>query len=936
VNKIQFTIYLTKGIIFLFLFFFLTNHKVNATWVKSPTSIFPILQTTWDRAGMTDPIVIKDINKYKMWYIGSNGSAWSGGYAESTDGVTNWTRIPTPPNPVVNTIGSWEKNITYTLVNKESENNYKMWLIVASSGWASGLNRLKMTYSWSTNETTWDRNENYFTGTLNKWDEGGIERGISIVKINNTYHLWYAGTDRRDLTQSQYWRIGYATSPDGINWTKQNNGNPVIEPTKSWELNNVSYPHVLYENGVFRMWYAASTGDLPTQFCYATSTDGINWNKEYENPVMTIGSTGSFDEFYINTPRVSHEPDGTYKMWYSGYGKYGNNDKRWSIGYATNTEDPKPLTKDPVIIVPGMFASWSKEALLEGKTDIVQWKPLSFIKEYDGMEKTLHNLGYANGKDMFIWSYDWRKPINTLVDAFDAYITDTVKPLNSNKKMYIIGHSLGGLVARAWGQKDNHKDDIKALVTVGTPNQGLIQPYELWEGGKIPTEDIALSVAGKLLIELNRRSLVTTREIIQRTFPVLKDLLPTSPYLKKENNEFIQKTNMSVWNDWLTTLNTNASSISSLFTILYGTGIQTPETYTVTPPSWLDKGLGNWIDGKPTTTNKNDGDNTVVTSRSILNSIPSSSLSKNHNELIASKEGIARILEKLGISATSSQIVEGQTTTFRPSLLFLMRSPATFTVNCNNQTPVPDIDGIVFIPNAQNGTCIVTLTGTGTGTYHLSVGQFSQNNEMWNEYTDTITPNSTKTYTIEFTKDNPKQNPLQNQTTEELLTMIDRMLNDMQSEANKTLLVKTHFDVTLALKAAKKNQLAQLKLHIDHLFTDCSMLRKINSNSMQVRDVTLSINDLFINAYQSMFENLKPPFTNNVINVLTKNNTALDILVVKQLNQIIKKGKTITKEAYLYSKIEEYRSLFSQTTDAQKARKYILLTQIDLLLREIK
>lgn len=38
-------------------------------------------------------------------------------------------------------------------------------------------------------------------------------------------------------------------SADGINWTKQNDGNPVIIPTKSWELSNVSYPSVIYDEG---------------------------------------------------------------------------------------------------------------------------------------------------------------------------------------------------------------------------------------------------------------------------------------------------------------------------------------------------------------------------------------------------------------------------------------------------------------------------------------------------------------------------------------------------------------------------------------------------------------------------------------------------------------------------------------------------------------
>ncbi len=66
-----------------------------------------------------------------------------------------------------------------------------------------------------------------FAGTGDStWDDQIRERGY-ILREGNTWYLWYTGyIDKNDTKH-----LGYATSPDGITWTRYK-GNPIY--TQGW------------------------------------------------------------------------------------------------------------------------------------------------------------------------------------------------------------------------------------------------------------------------------------------------------------------------------------------------------------------------------------------------------------------------------------------------------------------------------------------------------------------------------------------------------------------------------------------------------------------------------------------------------------------------------------------------------------------------------
>ena len=94
-------------------------------------------------------------------------------------------------------------------------------------------------------------------------------------------------------------------------------GNPVLLPDKPWEEKSVAlYGTVLYdaEEGLFKMWYRAIEDTCYA--CYATSKDGIHWEKPVLNVKPYKGSTennivlGSVDpKFYLDGFAVIKEPE---------------------------------------------------------------------------------------------------------------------------------------------------------------------------------------------------------------------------------------------------------------------------------------------------------------------------------------------------------------------------------------------------------------------------------------------------------------------------------------------------------------------------------------------------------------------------------------------------------------------------------------------------
>jgi predicted GH43/DUF377 family glycosyl hydrolase len=147
-------------------------------------------------------------------------------------------------------------------------------------------------------------------GKPGEYDSQGIESPLVIKLNDDTYMMWYRGQSYKD----KIGRIMRATSTDGINWIKTG---VVMEPAYYYEGDKLDPMAVIYDDGFYKMWYGST--EYGGCACYATSQDGINWTRHPYNPVLRKTS-GNWDNEGAGGQHTVIKIGNEYKMYYKGYG----------------------------------------------------------------------------------------------------------------------------------------------------------------------------------------------------------------------------------------------------------------------------------------------------------------------------------------------------------------------------------------------------------------------------------------------------------------------------------------------------------------------------------------------------------------------------------------------------------------------------------------
>ncbi len=121
------------------------------------------------------------------------------------------------------------------------------------------------------------------------WDVKIRERGW-ILREEKTYHLWYTGYDG---TREGIRQLGYATSPDGLHWTRHAD-NPLV--AGHW----VEDMMVVHQGDTYYMFAEG----LHDQAQLLTSKDRVHWNRE-----------GTLDIRTTNHQPLTPGPFGTPTAW---------------------------------------------------------------------------------------------------------------------------------------------------------------------------------------------------------------------------------------------------------------------------------------------------------------------------------------------------------------------------------------------------------------------------------------------------------------------------------------------------------------------------------------------------------------------------------------------------------------------------------------------
>lgn len=135
----------------------------------------------------------------------------------------------------------------------------------------------------------------------------------SVVKQGDVYHLWYTGQ-----AAGKSW-IGHALSTDGKSFTRTD-AHPILSAELAWEGVAVMCPQVLWDEELqqYRMWYSGGEQYEPDAIGYATSADGLTWSKHPGNPVFAANAEQKWEAHKVTAGQVLRH-GGWHLMFYIGF-----------------------------------------------------------------------------------------------------------------------------------------------------------------------------------------------------------------------------------------------------------------------------------------------------------------------------------------------------------------------------------------------------------------------------------------------------------------------------------------------------------------------------------------------------------------------------------------------------------------------------------------
>ena len=136
-----------------------------------------------------------------------------------------------------------------------------------------------------------------------------------VIYDNKTklYRMWYSGGDQYEPNA-----IGYATSEDGLKWSKHEN-NPIFKPDSknAWEKDRVTACQVVRQGDWHVMFYIGFRDVSHAQVGVARSKNGItDWQRHRANPVIRPGK-GQWDHDAVYKPYAIFDGK-QWMLWYNG------------------------------------------------------------------------------------------------------------------------------------------------------------------------------------------------------------------------------------------------------------------------------------------------------------------------------------------------------------------------------------------------------------------------------------------------------------------------------------------------------------------------------------------------------------------------------------------------------------------------------------------
>ena len=257
---------------------------------------------SWDELFISAPQIIYFEEVFYLFYMGCNvPGKMAVGLATSNDGF-HFTKFA--DNPVLAPGNSGFDAYTATagvLVQNDSE-----WVMYYNGNelatYAPGPAIGRATATLLTGPWIKDKIPVLNSGSRGEWD-AGFTIPSSVMRMDDgSYRMYYSGGT--EITHNEGFYIGMASSPDGISWKKYNdpstNEHPFAESDPvfmngeagDWDDRYVWMANIAKLPGGYRMYFtgvSAVNNNVETgAIGFATSKDGIRWERYPANPVYTI------------------------------------------------------------------------------------------------------------------------------------------------------------------------------------------------------------------------------------------------------------------------------------------------------------------------------------------------------------------------------------------------------------------------------------------------------------------------------------------------------------------------------------------------------------------------------------------------------------------------------------------------------------------------
>jgi hypothetical protein len=250
------------------------QHRYRATWFEvdaaDPSRVLreaaePALDLgalgAFDDSGVLPAWITDHGDRKHLYYIGWNRGHIKGlfhnsiGLAISDDGGEQWERAR--PGPVIDRTAD-EPHFTSTPCVLVEDGRWRCWYLSGIrwemiDGKPEPLNHFK--YAESDDGIYWER-RGVVALDLERPGEGGLSRPC-VVPGADGYEMWYC---HRDLvgyrtSAAHGYRIGYATSDDGVVWQRRDHEAGIDVSLDGWDSEMIEFPYVTDVDGRRLLFY---------------------------------------------------------------------------------------------------------------------------------------------------------------------------------------------------------------------------------------------------------------------------------------------------------------------------------------------------------------------------------------------------------------------------------------------------------------------------------------------------------------------------------------------------------------------------------------------------------------------------------------------------------------------------------------------------------